>query len=240
MPQGLHFASALSENRSAFCGPTPQRAEGDADLPDPDTLFNAFVTILTTIEPPGLAPLFLALTRGMTAGERRQVSLRGSVIAFAILALFGMAGAGILGVLGITLPAFRVAGGLLLFFIAFEMVFEKRQDRKEKSADTAVTRDHIRDVAAFPLAMPLIAGPGAISATVLISGSLPGVAGKASLLAILALCVAITFAVLLLAQQVDRLLGQTGRSILTRLLGVLLAALAVQFVADGVRALAGA
>ena len=86
-----------------------------------------------------------------------------------------MAGAGILGVLGITLPAFRVAGGLLLFFIAFEMVFEKRQDRKEKSADTAVTRDEIRDVAAFPLALPLIAGPGAISATVLISGSLPGV-----------------------------------------------------------------
>lgn len=207
---------------------------------NPETLFNAFVTILTTIDPPGLAPLFLALTRGMTAGERKQVSMRGSAIAFGILAVFGLAGAGILGVLGITLPAFRVADGLLLFFIAFEMVFEKRQDRKEKSADTAVTRDEIRDVAAFPLALPLIAGPGAISATVLISGSLPGVAGKASLVAILALCTAITFTVLLLAQQVDRFLGRTGRSILTRLLGVLLAALAVQFVADGVRALASA
>jgi multiple antibiotic resistance protein len=206
-------------------------------VPDLEGLFNAFVTILTTIDPPGLAPLFLALTRGMTRSERRQVSVRGSVIAFGILAVFGLAGAGILSVLGITLPAFRVAGGLLLFFIAFEMVFEKRQDRKEKSADAAITLDEIRDVAAFPLALPLIAGPGAISATVLISGSLPGVGGKATLLAVLALCIAITLAVLLLSEAVDRFLGQTGRSILTRLLGVLLAALAVQFVADGVRAL---
>lgn len=216
------------------------RDDKDRPVPSPETLFNAFVTILTTIDPPGLAPLFLALTRGMTGPERRQVSMRGSVIAFGILALFGLAGAAILSVFGITLPAFRVAGGLLLFFIAFQMVFEQRQDRKEKSAAIAITQDMIRDVAAFPLALPLIAGPGAISATVLLSGSLPGVSGKAALLAILAACVAITFAVLLLAERVDRFLGQTGRSILTRLLGVILAALAVQFVADGVRALARA
>jgi len=214
-------------------------------MPSYDSLFNAFVTLLVTIDPPGLAPLFLALTRGMNSSQRRQVGLRGSIIGFFILALFAVVGAGILSVLGITLPAFRVAGGLLLFFIAFEMVFEKmvfekRNDRKEKTADTAITRDHIHNIAAFPLAIPLIAGPGAISATVLLSGSYPTVAGQAALLAIILVAVALTWAVFLLAEPVDRVLGQTGRSILTRLLGVILAALAVQFVADGIKALIAA
>ncbi|WP_245478417.1 MarC family protein, partial [Mesorhizobium sp. M4B.F.Ca.ET.049.02.1.2] len=101
-------------------------------MPSFDSLFNAFVTILVTIDPPGLAPLFLAVTRGMNREERQQVSVRASVIGFLVMALFAVAGASILSVFGITLPAFRVAGGFLLFFIAFEMVFERRQDRKEK------------------------------------------------------------------------------------------------------------
>jgi multiple antibiotic resistance protein len=209
-------------------------------MPNYESLFNAFVTVLVTIDPPGLAPLFLALTRGMTREQRQQVGLRGSVIGFGILALFALAGAGILGVLGITLPAFRVAGGLLLFYIAFEMVFERRQERKEKSADAAITRDEIQNIAAFPLAIPLIAGPGAISATVLLSGSLPGVAGQTALVAIIFLGIALTYLVFLLAERVDGFLGHTGRSILTRLLGVILAALAIQFVADGVKALTAA
>ncbi len=206
-------------------------------MPSYDSLFNAFVTILVTIDPPGLAPLFLAVTRGMNRDERRQVSVRASIIGFAVMALFAVAGAAILSVFGITLPAFRIAGGFLLFFIAFEMVFEKRQDRKEKISDVAITKDHIHNIAAFPLAIPLIAGPGAISATVLLSGSMPGFAGQASLVGIIALCLGLTFAVFLLAERIDGLLGQTGRSILTRLLGVILAALAVQFVADGIKAL---
>ena len=127
-------------------------------MPSLESLFNAFVTILVTIDPPGLAPLFLALTRGMNREERLQVSIRASVIGFGVLALFALAGAAILGAFGITLPAFRVAGGLLLFYIAAEMVFEKRNDRKEKSADTAITKDHIRDIAAFPLANSASAG----------------------------------------------------------------------------------
>lgn len=206
-------------------------------MPSYDSLFNAFVTILVTIDPPGLAPLFLAVTRGMNREERRQVSIRASIIGFGVLALFAVAGASILSVFGITLPAFRVAGGFLLFFIAFEMVFEKRQDRKEKISDVAITRDHIHNVAAFPLAIPLIAGPGAISATVLLSGGLPTFAGQAALVAIIFVCLALTYMVFLLAERVDGILGQTGRSILTRLLGVILAALAVQFVADGIKAL---
>jgi len=209
-------------------------------MPSYDLLFNAFVTILVTIDPPGLAPLYLAVTRGMNRSQRAQVSIRASVIAFFIMALFALVGSAILSVLGITLPAFRVAGGLLLFFIAFEMVFEKRNDRKEKTAETAITKDHVRNVAAFPLAIPLIAGPGAISAIVLLSGRLPTAAGQVSLLAILLACTIITYMVFVLAERIDGLLGETGRSILTRLLGVILAALAVQFVADGIRALMGA
>lgn len=209
-------------------------------MPSFDTLFNAFVTILVTIDPPGLAPLFLAVTRGMNREERRQVSIRASVIGFGVLALFAVMGSVILAAFGITLPAFRVAGGLLLFFIAFEMVFERRNERKEKSADTAITRDHIRNLAAFPLAIPLIAGPGAISATVLLSGGMATTAGQVALVAIILVSLAITYLVFVLAERIDRLLGETGRSILTRLLGVILAALAVQFVADGIKALTAA
>lgn len=209
-------------------------------MPSLDSLFNAFVTILVTIDPPGLAPLFLAVTRGMNRQERLQVSIRASVIGFGVLALFALAGAAILAAFGITLPAFRVAGGLLLFYIAAEMVFERRNDRKEKSADKAVTKDHIRDIAAFPLAIPLIAGPGAISATVLLSARLPTTGGQIALVAIILTCLILTYLVFVLAERIDGLLGETGRSILTRLLGVILAALAVQFVADGVRALVAA
>src|SRR5688572_436412 len=143
---------------------------GERRMPSYDSLFNAFVTILVTIDPPGLAPLFLAVTRGMNREERKQVSVRASIIGFGVLALFAVAGASILSVFGITLPAFRVAGGFLLFFIAFEMVFEKRQDRKEKISDVAITRDHIHNIAAFPLAIPLIPGPGPTAAPVLVAG----------------------------------------------------------------------
>jgi multiple antibiotic resistance protein len=207
-------------------------------MPNYDGLFNAFLTILVTIDPPGLAPLFIAVTRGMNRDERNQVSIRASVIAFGVMAVFAIAGATILSLIGITLPAFRVAGGLLLFFIAFEMIFEKRHDRKEKISDVAITKDLIHNIAAFPLAIPLIAGPGAISATVLLSGSFHGPAAQAALVGIIAICLALTYLAFLLAERIDGILGVTGRSILTRLLGVLLAALAVQFVADGIKALA--
>ena len=209
-------------------------------MPGYDTLLNAFVTLLVTIDPPGLAPLFLALTGGMNRAERFQVSLRASIIGFVVMAVFAVAGAAILSLFGITLPAFRVAGGLLLFWIAFEMIFERRQERKNRSADKAITIDHIRNIAAFPLAIPLIAGPGAISATVLLSSAFGGIVGTLMLLAILAACILITFVVLVLSERIDRFLGETGRSILTRLLGVILAALAVQFVADGIKALMAA
>ncbi|CDZ59946.1 Multiple antibiotic resistance (MarC)-related protein [Neorhizobium galegae bv. orientalis] len=201
----------------------------------PDMLVNALTTMLVTLDPPGLAPVFLGLTVGMTALQRRQVAFRGSLIAFGILAVFALFGSSVLGLLGISIGAFRIAGGLLLFWISFEMVFEKRQERKEKTSQAAITVDHIHNIAVFPLALPLIAGPGAISATVLLSGTLPGIVDRALFIGVIALIMLLVYATLLVAERLDRFLGVTGRAILTRLLGVILAALSVQFVVDGVR-----
>lgn len=198
---------------------------------------SAFVTLFVTIDPPGLAPLFLGLTPGMSRAQRVQIATRASLTAFAILLVFAVAGTGILQVFGITIHAFRIAGGLLLFHIAFEMIFEKRRDRQEKSAERAVTVDQIRDLAIFPLAIPLIAGPGAISATILLSGTYADVLGRMLLILIVAVNIAAAWLVFMAAQRMERFLGVTGRIVLTRLLGVILAALAVQFVADGITAL---
>lgn len=201
----------------------------------PDMLVNALTTMLVTLDPPGLAPVFLGLTAAMTRDQRKFVALRGSLIAFGILAVFALFGSAVLGLLGISIGAFRIAGGLLLFWISFEMVFEKRQERKEKTSRAAITIDQIHDIAVFPLALPLIAGPGAISATILLAGSFNGPLDRALLIGVIALIMIGLYATLLVAERLDRFLGVTGRAILTRLLGVLLAALSVQFVIDGVR-----
>lgn len=208
-------------------------------MASPDLLINAFTTLLVTTDPPGLAPIFLGLTLGMSRAQRRQVALRGSLIAFGILAVFALFGAGVLNVLGISIGAFRIAGGLLLFWIAFEMIFEKRQDRKEKTSETAITKDHMHNVAVFPLALPLIAGPGAISATILLAGRLESAVDRIQLIVLIALCLLIVFAALVIADRLDKFLGVTGRTILERLLGVILAALAAQFVVDGAKAALG-
>ncbi|MBO0125280.1 MULTISPECIES: MarC family protein [Rhizobium/Agrobacterium group] len=200
-----------------------------------ETLINALTTLLVTLDPPGLAPVFLALTAGMTRDQRSQVALRGSIIAFGILAVFALFGLAILNLLGISLGAFRIAGGLLLFWISFEMIFEKRQERKEKTSEIAITKDHLHNLAVFPLALPLIAGPGAISATVLLAGTMKTTIEMVVLILILAFAMALVYAALIVSERMDRFLGNTGRAILTRLLGVLLAALSVQFVVDGIK-----
>ncbi len=201
----------------------------------PDMLVNALTTMLVTLDPPGLAPVFLGLTMGMTGVQRREVAARGALIAFGILAVFALFGAGVLGLLGISIGAFRIAGGLLLFWISFEMVFEKRQQRKERTSQTAITIDHMRNIAVFPLAIPLIAGPGAISATVLLAGSFTNALDRVLLIGVIAFIMLVLYATLLLAEKLDRFLGVTGRAILTRLMGVLLAALSIQFVVDGIK-----
>jgi multiple antibiotic resistance protein len=202
-----------------------------------DLIVNAVVTLLVTIDPIGLAPLFLAVTGGMDSTQRKQVAIRSCLVGFGILVLFVIAGVGIFTLFGITLPVFRVAGGLLLFWIAFEMIFEKRQERHEETAQKAITADQVRSVAIFPLAIPLIAGPGAISAGILLSNDFDSPTLRAGLILIIGLIILTVYLIFLLAERIDKLLGETGRSVLTRLLGVILSALAVQFVVDGVKAI---
>jgi multiple antibiotic resistance protein len=216
------------------------QASGDTALPGQDAILNAFITMLVTIDPPGLAPIFLALTAGMNREQRLSVALRASATGFLVLVAFILAGAAVLSALGITIHAFRVAGGLLLFAIAFEMIFERRDQRRQSSSERAITRDHIANIATFPLAVPLIAGPGAISATVLLSTQFGAGLASLVLIGILFAVIVLVLASFWAAERIDRYLGETGRSILTRLLGLLLAALSVQFVADGVRELAKA
>ncbi|MGO4525134.1 MarC family protein [Microvirga sp. 2MCAF35] len=203
-----------------------------------DYISAALVTLLVTLDPVALAPIFVSLTRGMNAEERRRVSMRACMIAFGILAFFGLGGEVLLRLLGVGIPAFRISGGLLLFWIAFEMVFERRNERKQHTADIAITEDHIRNVAAFPLAIPLMAGPGAITAVILLAGRADGnIAYLSALLILIALGILSCLVVFSAADRVSRWLGVTGNVVLTRLLGVILAGLAVQFIIDGVLAL---
>ena len=199
-------------------------------------LLSAFTTLFVTVDPIGLAPIFVAVTAGMTTAQRRRTAVRAVIIAALILVLFAIAGERLLALLGISIHAFRIAGGLMLLWIGFEMVFERRSARKSASADEAVSDEHVHNIAAFPLAVPLMAGPGPITAVILLGGRsnelghswmLPALIGIR--LAILVLCI-LEF---LLANAIDRVLGTSVRTVLSRLLGVLLAALAVQFVIDG-------
>ncbi len=199
-------------------------------------LISALVTLAVVVDPVGLVPGFLSITHGLPRPAQRSVALRACLIAAAILAGSALAGDWLLRTLSITLPAFRIAGGLLLFSIASEMVFGVRIERQSRQAEEAV-EERVRNIAAFPLAIPLMAGPGAITATVLLAGRSGGDPTMLALLfGVIALVMALCFAVFMLAARISGLLGTTGNTVLSRLLGVLLAALAVQYVIDGVRA----
>ena len=200
-----------------------------------DFLISAFVTLVIVLDPIGLAPTFVAITHGMPRSARRQVAIRASLIAAGVLAGTALVGDKLLATVGISLPAFRIAGGLLLFSIASEMVFGVRIQRQSTTAEQAM-EERVRNLAAFPLAIPLMAGPGAITAVVLLSGRAAGQpALLGGLIAVAVLVVALCLVVFLAASRIEKILGITGNVVLSRLLGVLLAALAVQFVVDGVR-----
>jgi multiple antibiotic resistance protein len=202
----------------------------------PEFLVSALVTLLVVVDPVGLVPTFLGITAGMPREARMSVALRASVIAACVLAGSALAGDWLLGVLAITLPAFRIAGGLLLFSIASEMVFGVRLERQTRQAEEAL-EERVRNIAAFPLAIPLLAGPGAITATVLLAGrSDHDPLRLGILLGTIALVCAACYVCFAIAARIARLFGVTGNTVLQRLLGVILAALAVQYVVDGVRA----
>jgi multiple antibiotic resistance protein len=197
---------------------------------------SALVTLVVVLDPVGLAPTFFAVTDGLSERYRRKVALSACAIAGAILIGPALFGDWLLRQLGITLPAFRIAGGLLLFAIAFEMVFGLKREHDTKDAEQAV-EEHIHHMAAFPLAIPLMAGPGAITATLLLSGQAAGQpTWVATLLGVIVVALAACMAAFIAAERIGKLLGITGNVVLSRLLGVVLAALAAQYVIDGARA----
>jgi len=202
-----------------------------------DYITSTLATLLVVADPLFLSAIFLGLTHDLSAKDRAEVAMRGSLIALAILIAAGLGGAQLLLMLGISLSAFRIAGGLLLLSSAAEMVFDRRGAQLQNTAKMAVDVDHVKNIAAFPLAIPLIAGPGAITAMILLAGKTNGsVSMLAALFAVAALVITACYVAFRMADQISKTMGITGRAVITRLLGIILAALAVQFVIDGIRA----
>jgi multiple antibiotic resistance protein len=200
-----------------------------------DYLLSHFVTLFVVVDPIGLAPIFLSITHGLSHRVRRHIAVRACLIAGTVLTASALGGDWLLRELGITIPAFRIAGGLLLFATAFDMVLGWRREREAKTAEQAL-EEHVHNIAAFPLAIPLMAGPGAITATVLLAGQASGSPSQlATLIGVIAAVLILCSIVFLFASHIERFLGITGNVVLSRLLGVLLAALAVQYVVDGIR-----
>jgi multiple antibiotic resistance protein len=195
---------------------------------------SAFVTLLVVIDPPGCAPIFASVTAGTTAQHRRAMALRSVAIASGILIFFALLGEDLLSALGISLSAFRIAGGIMLFLIAIDMVFEKRTERRENRAEEVVASEP-EDISVFPMAIPMIAGPGSIASIMLLMARSEGFVESLVVLGALAATLVLTLLCLLLAGPLMRLLGHRMEAMITRLLGVLLAALAAQFVIDGLQ-----
>ncbi len=198
---------------------------------DQAALITAFVTLFVIIDPIGLAPLFVALTKGETHSHRRGIAIRATLLSSILLMLFGLFGEAVLGFAGISMPAFRIAGGILLFLTALDMLFERRTKRRKGQANSA------DDPSVFPLATPLIAGPGSIATMILLTGQAGGDWAKiAAVMGVLLVVMLLVFLSFLSAGLFERLLGNTGTNVVSRLLGMLLAALSVQFVIDGITA----
>ena len=195
-------------------------------------VFNAFVTLLVVVDPIGLAPIFAALTQGFSDKQKRESAIRGTMLGAIILFLFAIAGDVLLDALGIGLPAFRIAGGLLLFLLSLDMVFARPSGMRATTVREQEEEEYQQDISVFPMAIPLIAGPGAITTVLLFTGG--SSTGQVALfLVVLLVILLLTLGSFLLAPCVMRLFGETGANVLQRVLGVMLAALAVQFVIDG-------
>lgn len=194
-------------------------------------LVTAFTTLFVVIDPPGQTPIFMALTQDMDARTRRGIAIRACLTAAGILAMFAAFGEAVLGFVGISMPAFRVAGGVLLFLTAMDMLFDRRTKRRE---DRAEEEEHA-DPSVFPLGIPLIAGPGSIATMILLAGQHPGLQGLVVVIGVMLAVMAVVLLLYLSSGPLARLLGKTGLNVVTRLLGMLLAALSVQFILSGLR-----
>ena len=200
----------------------------------PEIFISAFITLFVVIDPPGCAPIYAGLTKEATSAQARTMAIRATLIAAVILLIFAFFGEALLGALHIQLDSFRIAGGLMLFFIAFEMVFEKRTQRREERAEDVLARE-VEDVSVFPMAMPMLAGPGAIAAVMLLMNEADNWIERAEVFAALGLVLALTAGALIAAGPLIRLMGDKVEAVITRLLGVLLSALAAQYVIDGLK-----
>ena len=200
-----------------------------------EIFISAFITLFVVIDPPGCAPIYAGLTKTASAAQARSMAIRAVAIAGVILLIFALFGDALLGALHIELDSFRIAGGLMLFFIAFDMVFEKRTQRREERAEKIANDPPVEDVSVFPMAMPMLAGPGAIAAVMLLMNEAQDWAERGAVFAALGVVLVLTGAALVAAGPLIRLLGDKVEAVITRLLGVLLAALAAQYVIDGLR-----
>jgi len=196
---------------------------------------SALVTFLVIIDPPGVAPIFVSLTRGTPAAHRRAMAIRSSLVAWAILMFFALLGKPLLQALGISLASFRIAGGILLFFIAFDMIFERRTERREKRANEIEGTKEAEDISVFPMAIPMITGPGSIASAMLWVSRAEDRLSVLIVLAAITVVIMITTVTLLAAGPLMRLIGEKVEAMITRILGVILAALAAQFVVDGLK-----
>jgi multiple antibiotic resistance protein len=204
-----------------------------------DLFLSAFVTLFVVIDPPGCAPIYAGLTSGATRAQARSMAIRASFIAGIILLIFALFGENLLAALHIELNAFRIAGGIMLFVIALDMVFEKRTQRREERAERVRATPEVEDVSVFPMAMPMIAGPGSIATVMLLMSRSEGLEQTLVVLAALLGVLVLTLLALLAAGPLMKALGKSVEAVITRLLGVLLAALAAQYVIDGIKAVLG-
>jgi multiple antibiotic resistance protein len=196
---------------------------------------SALITFLVIIDPPGCAPIFASLTKGTTSAHRRAMAIRSSLMAWAILMFFALLGRPLLHGLGISLASFRIAGGIMLFFIAIDMVFERRTERREKRAEGIERTPEVEDISVFPMAMPMIAGPGSIASAMLWVSRAETPLHTVVVLGAITAVILVTMVTLLAAGPLMRLIGDKVEAAITRILGVILAALAAQFVIDGLK-----
>jgi len=194
----------------------------------------AFIGLFVIVDPIGIAPVFAGLTQGSSPSHQRKMAIKGTIVGTVILVFFALVGKPFLGALGISMDGLRVAGGIMLFIIALEMVFEKRTERKQESAEKL--DEYFEDISVFPVALPLLAGPGSIATIMLtMSNYEHDIYAQGAILGALALVMVITLLTFFMASRVMDWLGPTVNAVLTRLLGVILAALAAQFILDGFR-----
>ncbi|NBW74572.1 MAG: MarC family protein [Sphingomonadaceae bacterium] len=201
-----------------------------------ELFFSAFIALFVVIDPPGCAPIYAGLTSGASHAQARTMALRATFIATIILLVFAVFGEDLLGALHIELDSFRIAGGIMLFLIALDMVFEKRTQRREERAEKVKLTPEIEDVSVFPMAMPMIAGPGSIATIMLLTARARGGEETLVVLGALGAVMVLTLLALVAAGPLMKLLGARVEAVITRLLGVLLAALAAQYVIDGLKA----